>query len=173
MSEQEQPRNQQRRNQPQSDEVPSIGDAAAEVAVSLVRLGAALMQLPAAILPPEQREEFRQSARDMAQAATHVAQSVGDALENVVEDLGRVRETGTSTAREDLGSRLRREQREAEREQRRAERQQRRTERAQQRAEQPASTAASEPPPFNPTVSASEEQQATKATQDDVQDALE
>lgn len=102
----------------------NVAEAAAEVVATMARLGLAVAQLPIALLPPEYRDEVRQSTRDLAQAVSYFPRAMSRMLSEFARDLDEAR-ARDAARREDLGSRLRREARKAEREARRARRRQR------------------------------------------------
>lgn len=104
-----------------AEEPENVAEAAAEVVATMARLGLAVAQLPVALLPPEYRDEVRQSTRDLVQAASYFPRAMSKMLSDFARDLdqARARDAGR---REDLGSRLRQEARAAEREARRARR---------------------------------------------------
>lgn len=88
----------------------SLTHELAETASTLARLGVTLAGLPVAMLPREQRATVRQLTHDLLRFASAIPNAVGSMLEQTTEE----------KPREDLGSRLRREQRELEKEQRHA-----------------------------------------------------
>ncbi|HBY92648.1 MAG TPA: hypothetical protein DEP84_01585, partial [Chloroflexi bacterium] len=90
----------------------SVAEAAAQVAATIARLGLAVAQLPVALLPPEYRDEVRESTRDLAQAAAYFPRAMSTMLVEFARDLDQARERDAAR-REDLGSRLRHEARKA------------------------------------------------------------
>jgi hypothetical protein len=90
----------------------------AETLSTLGRLGVTLVGLPLAMLPRNRRIQARRLADDVIRVGATIPHVVGALFEGTVEER-------QGESREDLGSRIRRKQRESVKEQRRAARLQR------------------------------------------------
>jgi hypothetical protein len=76
-----------------------------QTVATLTRFGVTLASLPMALLPREQRERTKRVAGEVLRIGAAVPRAIGTMLEDMSEEW-----RGDPNAREDLGSRIRKEQ---------------------------------------------------------------
>lgn len=97
------------KRQPSPGMRPELAQELTETLATLTRLGTTLVNLPITLLSTKEREKAKQLTNDLTNEALRIGGTLPRTISNILEDISTEWQSG-KRQREDLGSRLRREQ---------------------------------------------------------------